>query len=496
MCRIDSLSGYNSGAILGGRGWIEQRPDDYAMDIVLTGEDLMLDEQLRGSLGPEMRAAWRRLAPRGRVDVEAHLVKAFGADEKLKHHVWVTPRDMRATLDVFPYPLDWVTGRLEFEGSEVRLRDVKARNGPTEFLLGGSIRYGKDGPEATLDLAARALRLEGAIRRAVPEPLRNMMDRFSATGRVDMDHVRITYKPTGPGTFESSWKGSALLDEVSFSPGLRISGVVGTADIEGRWTQAGLGLVTRLWIQQGKVAEKAVSDLRLTLEKAETSSIVVSPNIEGSFYGGRIEGSASVSLAESGRYGLTLSAAGVDFEQLLREGFHVEQNISGGKLRATLAVSGKGAQPDEVQASGYIEVTEAQLYELPFFVRLLNALRLAPADETAFEQARIVYFVRGKKIILEDIRLQGRALDLYGAGTLDPTGQLHLTFITGKKNERPMVPALAELMEGLRKEIALVEVTGTLAEPHVETKTLSGLTAPLRELVALVQQSRKARGAR
>jgi hypothetical protein len=179
----------------------------------------------------------------------------------------------------------------------------------------------------------------------------------------------------------------------------------------------------------------------------------------------------------------------VDFEQLLREGFRLSQDISGGRLKATLGLRAAGPEAN-VEASGYADVTDARLFQLPMIVRVFNALRLAPSDPTAFEKARVLYFVRGKRLILGDIRLEGQAVSLYGAGVVEPDGQLHMTFMAGKRNDDPLVPALYELGEGLRKELVLVVVTGTLAEPQVELRSLSGLTAPLREMVGLVHEQR------
>jgi len=184
-----------------------------------------------------------------------------------------------------------------------------------------------------------------------------------------------------------------------------------------------------------------------------------------------------------------VAAEGVDFERLLREGFRLEHNITGGRMRATLALRAAGARADEMEASGYAHVTDARLYELPAVVQMLSLLRLEPPERTAFREAEIWYFVRGKRIVLGDIRLMGRAVDLYGAGTIEPGGRLNLTFLTGRKNDPPLVPALEELLEGVRRELVLVEVTGTLAEPVVRLRSFTKLSAPLREFLSLVRES-------
>jgi hypothetical protein len=143
-----------------------------------------------------------------------------------------------------------------------------------------------------------------------------------------------------------------------------------------------------------------------------------------------------------------------------------------------------------VEASGYADVTDARLFQLPVIVRVLTAFHASQQDATAFEKARILYFVRGKKIYLGDIRLDGRAISLYGTGIVETGGKLDLTFLIGKPDEDPLIPALSELMEGIRKQVAVVVVSGTLADPKVEVRTLSAVTAPIREVVKLVQEQR------
>ncbi|MCX5655668.1 MAG: hypothetical protein NTY65_13600 [Planctomycetota bacterium] len=490
-CRIDSLVGYNSGARIEARGWIEQKPDDYAMDLTLNGTDVVLGEPLRGALGPEMRTVWSHLSPCGRVDVLAHLEKAFGPDETIRHHVWVTARDAQATLDVFPYPLEHVTGQLEFQGSEVLLHDIKARAGLAEFGVGGRIAYGKEGPDLDLTIRTKGLRMEGPLRDALPGPFRKAFDIVHPTGRVDLNITRLRFRSTGPEGAEAVWSGTAILDEVGATLGVKVSGVVGTAELDGRWAADKVAIQGKMRIQQGKIADKDISETRLVIEKSASANTVSIKNVEGEFYGGRLEGFASIRLEPTTRYAMSMTAAGVDFERLLREGFRLEHNMSGGKMRATLGLWAKGPDAQAVEASGYADVTDAKLYELPPLVRVMNALRLAPADQAAFEKGRVLYFVRGKRLYLGDIRLEGQAVSLYGTGIMEPDGKLDMTFMLGKRNDDPLIPALAELAEGIRKELAVVIVSGTLAEPQVEVRTLSGLTAPLRELVGLVREQRQ-----
>jgi hypothetical protein len=492
-CRIESLEGVNSGASIAAEGWIEQRPDDYAMDLMLTGTDVVLDASLRGALGPDIRAAWSRLSPTGRVDVRAHLRKAFGPDETVDHHVWVTLRDARARLDVFPYPLEHVNGKLEFIGEEVLL-DLTARTGLTAFALEGDVGYDAHGPRLNLAIRADGMRFEGPLRDALPAPLKKAFDILKPTGRIDLDLVSLRYGRDEDGTGRAEWYGKAVLDEVGAEPGVAIEGVVGKIeDVVGTWTEGRTTFQGTMRIQQGEVAEKDFRNTSVDLRKTAGADAVSLHGIEGEFYGGRMEGSATIGLTAGGSYAIDLAVTEVDFERLLREGFRLEHNIHGGRLRGTMGLRAVG---ERAEASGFLRVTDAELYELPLVVRLINVFRLAASERTAFQKARVLYFLRGGRLILGDIRLEGRALNLYGAGVMEADGRLYLTFMTGKKNDDPLLPALSELMEGVRKQIVVVLVTGTLAEPEVEFRTLSAVTAPIREVVELVREQRGGRADR
>jgi hypothetical protein len=379
---------------------------------------------------------------------------------------------------------------MEFVKSEVLLHDMKARSGLAELAMAGRIAYDKVEPSLDLKIETKGLRLEGPVRDALPAALKRAFALVKPTGRVDLKLDRMVYDLDAAGAKQAVFHATAILDEVGIEPGLKIAGIVGTAEMQGRWTDAGVALSGEMRIQQGKVADMDITDTRIQIDKPLDAQSVALQHIEGQFYGGRLDGSASIALAATPRYDLNLSATEIDFERLLRDGFLLEHNISGGKMRATLGLRARGPDAKTVEASGYADVTDARLFQLPMIVRVLNAFKAGPQDASAFEKARILYFVRDKKIYLGDIRLDGRALSLYGTGIVEAGGKINLTFLTGKRDEDPLIPALSQLMEGIRKQVAVVVVTGTLADPQVDVRTLSALTEPIKEVVRLVQEKR------
>ncbi len=490
--QLQALQGFNAGAGLAATGWIRREVDsgDYAMDLDITGTDLPLSEALRGALGPDMRAAWSHLNPDGRVDVEARVWKDLGADRPVQHHVWVTARDLAVRFDFFPYPLEHVEGRLEFTGREVRLHDVTARTGPTAFALGGRVVY-EEGGGTAMDLTVRAegLRLGGPLRRAVPEAVRTALDRLDPTGRLDLALDRLTYRRDPDGHAVAEWHGEALLDEVTLDPGVEVTDVVGTLGLTGRAEGTHLALDGEFWIQRGRIADKPVDNMRLVFTKAPDADQLNFSAIEGAFYGGLVEGRAAVSLRPGGGYAFRLALKDADFQRLAKHGFGLEGDLQGGRLEGTLVVRG-GGPGQALDARGTLHVSGAALYELPMIVRVLAALRLQPAERAAFREATVQYYLRAGRVLFSDLRLEGPALSLYGAGTVEPDGTLDLTFMTGRKDDQPLLATLSELLEGVRRELGVVRVTGTRDAPVVEFQTLPAVTAPLREFLRLVREAR------
>ncbi|MDP6380525.1 MAG: hypothetical protein QF662_04185, partial [Phycisphaerae bacterium] len=194
--------------------------------------------------------------------------------------------------------------------------------------------------------------------------------------------------------------------------------------------------------------------------------------------------------------------------RFLVEGFDIHEDIEGGRLAGRIVLRSaepwgtiKAPRPAAIgqtkylqglEARGDFHVTDAKLYRLPVVMKMLSLLQLGAGEKTAFHEVSAKFFLRKGRFILEDIQLVGSSLSLHGAGSIEPGGKLRLSFLTGRKQTKPFAPVLSELMAGLRKEIVVVEVTGTLKKPKVQMRSLTELTAPMRELLNLIREQRAA----
>jgi len=120
------------------------------------------------------------LQPAGQLDVLASVRR--GAGGRIEAHGSAVPRGMSVTYRNFPYPLEEVTGTIEFDPGEIRLRDVSGRHGEGRMVLNGRVDLTKPWCY-DLTVAAEGAVLDGALRAALPAEPREVWDKLAPTGR-------------------------------------------------------------------------------------------------------------------------------------------------------------------------------------------------------------------------------------------------------------------------------------------------------------------------
>jgi hypothetical protein len=136
---------------------------------------------------------------------------------------------------------------------------------------------------------------------------------------------------------------------------------------------------------------------------------------------------------------------------------------------------------------GRVEIREADLYRLPIMLAILNVINLAVPDKNAFHDVSSEFRIRGNRVALTDIVLQGPVLKLVGDGSIslpDRGVDLHLV------NVPPLlarVPGLGGIVEGASRELVELHVTGPLFRPTVRPKPFR---ATIEELKRLFQKKK------
>ena len=136
------------------------------------------------------------------------------------------------------------------------------------------------------------------------------------------------------------------------------------------------------------------------------------------------------------------------------------------------------------QASGVLKVTRGELYKMPVMLGLLNVLYLKLPGDTAFTDGEATYHLRNDDLIFDEIYFRGPAMSIVGSGRMDmKTKALDLTFLSGPPQKLPRLGGLGELLEGIARELAEIQVTGTLTKPRMKTLPLRSLDRLLRDIM-------------
>jgi hypothetical protein len=151
-----------------------------------------------------------------------------------------------------------------------------------------------------------------------------------------------------------------------------------------------------------------------------------------------------------------------------------------GRLAGDVALQGTGATRRELVGQGRLTITQGELYRMPALLRVLNLLHLSPPQESAFSQAIIDYAIMEQEVIINEMDLWGRGVNIFGSGRIKRNNELEFVLYTGfGRGQFPHIPLLSDAVELVGKQLMRLEVGGTFTEPVVITEPLSPVSAPL-----------------
>lgn len=146
-----------------------------------------------------------------------------------------------------------------------------------------------------------------------------------------------------------------------------------------------------------------------------------------------------------------------------------------GHIDASLTLEGRPGDGTHRRGRGRIRVEEAELFERPLDMAVLQAVNLALPLAGGFERADIDYIIDGESIRLERIHLDSPTLAIVGAGTMDATTRsLDLTLFARNPAGDALGP-LSEMINAIRDELICIKVAGTLEAPEARVVSLDNM---------------------
>ena len=507
------------------------QPTNSGMRLTFLAKNIPMDESLRASLPPTARDTWDGISPSGVLDDLQVVVTQSAPGDPIGLNV--TGRENQTastdnrTLSIqptsLPYRLDITDANVNYDGSRVSIYSLRAKHGGTRIAAKGGCAQDESGrwrlalgidsgsrisPDAELiaalpaDLRSAMYQLQ--LRR--PLSVRGPVNLFLADAShpdpiFDWDVVfQLEGNRIGDVGPVHDLRGELSSKGVQDERGVRANGVVRidsmhiddlqVTGIHGPYSVVGEKL--RLGADPQPVMQVSLQtdshrSIHPPLGVSQNRFAQVSPGafagsrkIRGKIFGGEVELKGDVVLT-SGAFDVSLLLNNGRVPDLLSE-LGKGQSEMTGTINGQAELEGLLGTTELLKGIGSARVVDANVYQLPLLVQLLNLLRIKATEDVAFTDADVEFSLVEDEITFNDLKLWGDLVALQGGGTLDRRRELDLTFNTQVSPHN----AFTQILRPLRKQnytLWTVDVRGPLDAPVVQRSSRDGVGQTLDRIL-------------
>ncbi|WP_253159688.1 AsmA-like C-terminal region-containing protein [Stieleria tagensis] len=472
--------------------------DEPSLQLDFGASRISLDESLRSSLPEASQQTWDSLWPSGVLDsMEIHLSQADpGAPLSLNvagrqfDSKRIGSDTLRLQPSAIPYRLDIIDGAVRYEGGRVTIDSIRAEHGQSMVSADGGCERLPDGRWLlTVDVHSGSRLIPDAeLTNALPEQMRGALRGLNLRGPVGLRGLCKTLlsDPLHPEP-EFEWDIALQLEGNRIGDVGPVHDLRGELSVNGRKDAAGLRAQGEVRIDSMHVNDLQITQLRgpyqiqgdqLRLGNIGSSGIAAHP-LEGRLFDGTLRMDGSVKLSDAS-FDVRLGLDQAKVQVLLAELGHAQNDLSG-TLVANMTLEGLLGTTELLRGRGKATVDNANLYQLPVLIQLLNVLSISPTEDVAFTNAEIDYTLIEDQLEFSNLKLWGSLIALHGSGTLDRRQELDLTFNT-RVSPRNMFTRIIRPLGDQRYTLWSVDVKGPLSSPTIERRALDSVGQTLERL--------------
>lgn len=465
--------------------------------VAINGKDILLDPEFVQALSPSevpgraaLRPAWAMLALRGRLNFESVVVDLPDQPQDIDVHVDIRGCSMQP--DFFRYAMTDVSAGVRYNKGHVYVKDASAKHGSCRLTMkdaiielkaaGGFTAWFTDICGANLLPDEEFLRaLHPALRRGL-EPLQIRKPLYVRTALLTLD------APATPGeAMKIWWDGGASLRKQTFQTGVDINDVDGVIWCQGHYNGRQFEHVSgHAVLDRATILGQPFTKLHARLEVApETPDCLSLYDLTANLFGGFVGGEARFTFGSPLRYEVKLDALRVQLEQFGRHNQLGPDAQLQGPARASVHLTGEGTDLSGLRGNGRIEVSHGKMYRLPLLLGLLKAIGLRVPDQTAFEDARVIFGIEGPQMRIHSLDLFGNAISLRGQGTLNLDGSnLNLDFSADwGRVPQLLPPGISDLSQVVSDQLFKIKLRGKISSPHFEKEIIPGVVDPIKKVL-------------
>jgi len=530
-----------NGTSIRGSGRKDPAEGGSTLFLAVDAESLALDDDMLNALTAiHVDNAWRQFAPSGRVNLNVRTKLYVKSDpqamlnpaEDLELSLAFAGGSVRPTF--FPYVLHDLAGRVDYARGRVDIKEFKAKHDRSEISLpSAEVLFRPSGGywadlhdlrvnplvidqnfvnalSPGLRAACEGLNLKGpmalqASRMVIDEQPGPFMPR-DLPGAVNGDPPADEQAPvrqvaaiaTGPKPILPTiyWDGRLVLTGASLNTGIDWDNVHGSIASWGLFKGDRLGAVRgNLQFDTANVAKQPIEAVNASLRVDPRQPDVLSiPTIRGRLYGGEVGGEAWFMLDSPPRYALQLNAARIRLGDIAREHKLPPKAHIEGLASAQIYLANR---PDErtgqltLQGGGTIDVPRGKLLNLPVFLNLIKVVKLRVPDDTGFEEAHALFYLRGDRVKFGQLDLIGNAVSLAGAGEMKLDGSdMHFEFYPVWTKMKEMFALPGNWTGAISRQFLKIKVTGDLeGKIDYRAEPVPGIVEPVKRMLDRLKKS-------
>ncbi len=453
------------------------------MIVHLTAKNVAADRDLRQALRPlpGLAKTWDAFVPSGRFSLKATIERPPGppaADGSqlsgLKFHL--TGGGCAVTPVFFPYTLEDVHGELHYHRNHVEAINFTAHHQGTQIKLDKSTvdLYPGGGYYAKLnDLRAYYLKVDEDLLAALPSGLKKGCESLNLKNPIGLAAQVVITQAAEPGSPPALWwDGGVRLENAALTTGLEWSDVTGTLACRGLYQNRQLkGVTGNFKLDRGTLLRQPFQEVHGHFQVKESTPDVLNLHLNAPLFGGDISGPVRFEFGSTPRYELNLTASQISLQEFGRHNLGPQSNLQG-VLVGRLHLQGQGSNPETLDGNGSLEVPAGRLYNLPLLLDLLKFLGLRWPDRTAFDEAKAVFNIHGRRVRMDHLELVGNAVSLYGKGDFQLDGsdlKLDL-YPTWGRVQQFIPPALRGIPAEIGKNMLKIEMRGKVSSNSDDLK--------------------------
>ncbi len=509
---IRDVTASNGTGVFRFSGAYDSADEASGLRIQVSGEQIALDEELRGAMPPIVVEAWDELRPQGRINLVASI--RYLEDQPPKVSLAVEPDGVSIRAKAFPYRIEDLRGTIRLEDNRVWWHEVTGRHRGVRMVGSGLWTAEADRWRLRLtDVRADRLRFgpnaaDPELWMALPQEVRQALESLNFAGVVNFrGDVEISGALAPQAPVELTWDVALDCRQTSISQPVPMTDIYGTVRLRGRANPdraefdgdldldtvdfQGLQL-TRIRgpfsYHPGQITFGSVDALRAA------PGWPVPPDrrrVTGRVVGGRFVLDAAVALGETPRYRVRWGLVDADLSQYAREALPGRSDGLRGQLVAELDLSGTGTGTHGLSGTGRVSPRNGHLYELPQAVTLLSVLTLRPSDRPDLSDGDLDFRIAGPYVYFDTIDLRGDAISLRGAGSMGLSGEVDLQFFTIPGRDEYRLPVVSRMLAGASQQLLRIDVTGTLDEPSTQRKLVPVASDSLQQYFRDLQGRRR-----